>query len=442
MTARKIVWMAIQPRRDVKRKCVRVRSGIRQLLPHGVAQKRGLHVLRKQTQAGTVERLIFIFPALLSEHTDAPGVGHEQSRRHRNRRGFSRAVSTEDAENLLFIHRKTQVPQNIGRGFFVAEKDGGKAQRLPARGAIRRVWQAPDTVVITRLNHSLPLPHRQRARLPAGRQPRVQTHRRRHPLQNLRKTANLLHRLARLTAGKEMSRSQKQQSVGHGENLLGAVFDHDDRQPELPVQPGNRREKIFRGNRVKLCRRLVEQEDLRLHDHDRGEVEQLLLSTGQLGGFALEQVIHAEIRRHLRHPAADGLPRQSHVFRSERQLVPHAIGDNLLLGTLQDKPDRGGRRVPVLPHLTDATPGNLPAPRADRRQLPLEQAQKRRFSASGLSADREKITLCHRKGNAVQHGALLSRVGKAQIFDFKHFHFQSSANCKSDGKKARIPYET
>ena len=60
--------------------------------------------------------------------------------------------------------------------------------------------------------------------------------------------------------------------IRHGKRLLEPVLGQDNGHAELIVELSQRREKIRRGNGVKLARRLVQYEHVRMHNGSRGEI--------------------------------------------------------------------------------------------------------------------------------------------------------------------------
>ena len=61
----------------------------------------------------------------------------------------------------------------------------------------------------------------------------------------------------------------------HG--FLQPLLRQQDREPELLVELAQRVQKRARRDGVELARRLIQNEHIRPHDHDGGEVEHLLL---------------------------------------------------------------------------------------------------------------------------------------------------------------------
>ena len=111
---------------------------------------------------------------------------------------------------------------------------------------------------------------------------------------------------------------------------------------QLTVDLPQHRQKVRRGDGVKLAGGLVQDQHVRLHGHDGGQIQKLLLAAGQFGDILIKPPLDAEKRRHLRHAAADGGGVLPQALQPEGQLVPHLVGDDLVLRGLLDKADAGG----------------------------------------------------------------------------------------------------
>ena len=114
-----------------------------------------------------------------------------------------------------------------------------------------------------------------------------------------------------------------------GQRVLQPVLGEDDRCAKLTVDPAERREKVRRGDGVKLARRLVEQQDRRLERHHGRQIYQLLLPARELGHGLIKPVLDAKIRCDFRHAAADRRRVQSQRLQAERQLVPDLVSHQL-----------------------------------------------------------------------------------------------------------------
>ena len=113
----------------------------------------------------------------------------------------------------------------------------------------------------------------------------------------------------------------------------------DDGCAQLTVDFPQQRQEIRRCNGVELGRRLIQHQYIGLHGHDGGEAQQLLLSPREVGDILIKPVLNAEKGGDLRHAAANGGGVAAQALQAEGQLVPHLIGDHLILRGLEDIAD-------------------------------------------------------------------------------------------------------
>ena len=153
-----------------------------------------------------------------------------------------------------------------------------------------------------------------------------------------------------------------------GKRLLQPVLSQKDGCSELPVDLAQGGKEIRRGNGIQLAGGLVQDEDRGLHGHDGGQIQKLLLAPGQLGHIFIKPGLDAEERGHFSHPAADGWGVVSQALQSKGQLVPHLIGDDLVIRGLLDKAD-ALRLLPLVQLVQrEALKQDLTAPSAVRGQ--------------------------------------------------------------------------
>ena len=197
----------------------------------------------------------------------------------------------------------------------------------------------------------------------------------------------------------------------------------DDGRAELGVDLAHGIEKIARGDGVKLARRLVEDQHLRLHRHDGSEIQKLLLSAGERGHIAVEPVLDAEIAGHFRYTRAHGRLVAAETFEPERELVPDLVRDDLIVRVLHHEADLRG--LVALGYLRErrAAEEDLAAALAVRREHRLEMAQQRGLAAAGAPAEHEKFPRADAQRNAAERELALRRgVRKGQILDIEMFH--------------------
>ena len=165
----------------------------------------------------------------------------------------------------------------------------------------------------------------------------------------------------------------------------------EDGRSQFAVDLAKRRKKIRRGNRVKLARRLVQNQHFWLQDHNGSEIQELLLPAGQLCDRLIKPFLNPEKRRHFRNSAANGRGIIAEGFQPERQLVPDLVGRDLILRTLLHKADffrlfALGQFVEIL-----SVKQNFSGTSAMRREDSFELPEQRTFAASGGAAKHQKL---------------------------------------------------
>ena len=138
---------------------------------------------------------------------------------------------------------------------------------------------------------------------------------------------------------KELAAVHDRDTRRKGERFFQTMFGQEDGRSQFAVDLAKRRKKIRRGNGVELARRLVENQHLRLQDHNGSEIQELLLPTGQLCDRLIKPCLDAEKRCHFRNAAANGRGIIAEGFQPERQLVPDLVGRDLIFRTLLHKAD-------------------------------------------------------------------------------------------------------
>ncbi len=220
---------------------------------------------------------------------------------------------------------------------------------------------------------------------------------------------------------------------GQGERLLQPVLRQDDGGAQLPVDLPEGGQKIAGGDRVQLAGGFVQNQNRGLHGHDGGQIQKLLLPAGQLRHIFIKPGLNTEKAGHLRHSAADGGGVAPKAFQPEGQLVPHLVGDDLVVRGLLHEADllALGALVQFIQRSTleQNFPRARPVGGEDGFQLPQQGA----FSATGRAAQDEKFPRLHRQVKLPERLLLLLRVGEAQVPDRKSFHFLSSQRFRITG---------
>ena len=214
----------------------------------------------------------------------------------------------------------------------------------------------------------------------------------------------------------------------------------NDRRAKLPVDLAESRQKIRRGNGVKLARRLVENQHFWLQDHNGSEIQELLLPTGQLCDRLVKPFLNPEKRCHFRNSAANRRRIVAEGFQPERQLVPDLVGRDLIFRTLLHKADllglfALGQFIELLPIEQNFT-GTSAMWREDGFELP----QQRTFAAPGGAAEHQKLPRSDRQCEVGNRVLFLFRIRKIQVSDCKDFHCLSSFRSRITGVRTSARY--
>ena len=130
--------------------------------------------------------------------------------------------------------------------------------------------------------------------------------------------------------------------VGGVVDVLQAMLRNDDGGAQLQIDLADRIQEIRGRNGVQLAGGLIQDQDFRLHGHDGRQVQQLLLTTGQICHIPVEPILDAKIACHFRHPQPHSLLVTAQAFQPKGQLMPDFIRHNLVVGILHHKADLAG----------------------------------------------------------------------------------------------------
>ena len=219
--------------------------------------------------------------------------------------------------------------------------------------------------------------------------------------------------------GDDASAVHDDDAAGQREGVLQAVLRQQDRRPELPVDLPHRGEELPGRDRVELARRFVQNEQLRLHHHDGGEVEKLLLAAGELGHVIVVPLLDAEEGRHLRDAAADGGRVEAERFQAEGQLVPDLVRHDLVFRVLLHIADRDRLRELVEPVQRLPVKEDAAAAPPVRGHSGLELPQQRGLAAAGRAAEYDEIAPAQGERDVAKRRPLLLRVDECQVFGFQ-----------------------
>ena len=108
---------------------------------------------------------------------------------------------------------------------------------------------------------------------------------------------------------------------------------------QLPVDFSQCGEKLGSGNGIKLTGWLVQNQQVGLQYHDRGQIQKLFLPSGQFGDVFMKPIFNSEESGHFGHPAANGGGVITQRFQPKGQFVPDLVCDKLILRVLLHETD-------------------------------------------------------------------------------------------------------
>ena len=179
-----------------------------------------------------------------------------------------------------------------------------------------------------------------------------------------------------------------------GNNYRNAVF---------TAEGQNSVKQSFCTDGIKLSRGLVQNERRRAHCNGCGKVHKLLLAAGKLRYFAVKYFFKRKERGSLGNAKRRPVSIQAEVFKSEQKLTADFIRHSLRFGVLHNKADffrrfKGRKLFTALFEEFKRTGYS-----SDRCQRRFEQTQESCFSASALSAKKNKFAAFDLKVNIFQN---------------------------------------
>ena len=221
--------------------------------------------------------------------------------------------------------------------------------------------------------------------------------------------------------------------VGGGEHILQTVFREDDGGAQLLIDLFDGVEEVRRGDGVQLAGRLVQNEHLRLHGHDGGQVQQLLLPPGEFADILMEPALDAEVAGHLRHAQAHGALVAAQALQPEGQLVPDLVGDDLAVRILHHIADLAALAALIHPGELLSLKIHSARALAERRQHGFHMAHERGLAAAAAPAQADILPLFDLQTYMDESFPVRVWVAEAQILDRKMRHVTSSPICMADG---------
>ncbi len=235
------------------------------------------------------------------------------------------------------------------------------------------------------------------------------------------------NRLSRGLGGGDAAGLHDGHPIADRKHVFQPVLREENGSAQLPVQSGDGVQKVSRGDGVQLTGGFVQNQHIRLHGHDGGQIQQLFLPPGKLRHVGVKPVLNAEIAGHFRHPQPHGGRVTAKALQAEGQLVPHLVGDNLAVRVLHDVAD-------ALSLFSGADFCQQTVVKANRAGLfpvggqnGFQLSQQGGFSAAAFAAQGKVFPRLQGEADVGQTGAIRGGgVGKVQVLQFKKCHFSSS----------------
>ena len=185
---------------------------------------------------------------------------------------------------------------------------------------------------------------------------------------------------------------QDDEPVRHWDHIFQPMLTDQDGRAQLSVDAAKGLQEVCCCNGVQLAGGLVQDQHIRLQNHDGGQIQKLLLTAGELGHFHVEPGLDAEEAGHLSHSSTNCSILKAQAFQPEGKLVPDLVGDDLAVRILEDEADffSLGTAVHLLQH--SAVEQNHTLFFAVWSQNCLELPQQGRLTAAGRTGQHRKVT--------------------------------------------------
>ena len=205
----------------------------------------------------------------------------------------------------------------------------------------------------------------------------------------------------RLSLEGDFTLVQEKNTVSQRQDIRHPVLRHDQGPPRLAVDAAEHTEEMGDRDRIKPCRRFVQDQDVRVHDQRRCKVENLHFTSRQFIDGAVDPVADSKKVRRFSDPPLNDSRGQAQILKPEGQLVPNQVHDNLVGRILHDKA-----------RLTSQPDTALVSAR--RPQFLFQSPEQSRFPAPARPCHKEEGTGRHLKAKFPERLHVLSRVGKAK----------------------------
>ena len=99
---------------------------------------------------------------------------------------------------------------------------------------------------------------------------------------------------------------QNDEPVRHWDHIFQPMLTNQDGSPKLPVDAAKGLQEVCCCNGVQLAGGLVQDQHLRLQNHDGGQIQKLFLTAGELGHFHVKPGLDSEEACHFSNPPPYG----------------------------------------------------------------------------------------------------------------------------------------
>ena len=180
------------------------------------------------------------------------------------------------------------------------------------------------------------------------------------------------------------------------------MFGNNDGCTQFHVDFPDGIQKVGSSNGVQLTGRLVQNQDFRLHRHDRSQIQQLLLTPGEIGYISVKPILNSKIASHFRNTGTHRLLVTAKAFQAEGQFMPYLICNDLVVGILHHIADFG-RLIPLADLLKGrSVKQNLALFLAVRRKNGFQLPQKGCLTTAGFAAKNNIFSPFNGKAHTVQ----------------------------------------
>ena len=186
--------------------------------------------------------------------------------------------------------------------------------------------------------------------------------------------------------------------------------DENDRHVLVPVKRRELIEDLIPSLRVKTCRRLIEDQNLRLHRKHSGDRDASLLSTGKFKwGLFPELLIKSDLTKRILCALLNLLLRKSLVLRSKADIREHIHLKKLVLRILKNQSDLTAQSAHVIALAVNIFSVVINRSTA-RLQQSVQMLDQRGFSGACVTNQSDKLSVLNLKVHIAQGILLVDRA--------------------------------